>query len=47
MKKSCTLCGCSYGDIYTFKAGHICEDCVKLIKTCNKVDSCVRVCDQG
>ena len=38
MKKACTLCGCSYGDIYAFKAGHICENCVKLLKSDHQVD---------
>lgn len=45
MKKSCTICGCSYGDIYAFKAGHICENCVRLLKTGDKPDYHVRTGD--
>lgn len=33
MKKSCTLCGCSYGNIYAFKGGNVCENCLQYIKT--------------
>ncbi|MEE0772038.1 MAG: hypothetical protein UIJ87_02545 [Anaerovoracaceae bacterium] len=46
MKKTCTICGCSYGDLYAFKAGHICENCVRLLKACNKSDAHVRVGEQ-
>lgn len=38
MKKACTLCGCTYG-IYTFKAGHVCEDCLRELKTDHQADS--------
>lgn len=33
MQKSCTLCGCTYDELYTFKAGHVCENCVKDLKS--------------
>lgn len=33
MKKHCTICGCSYDSIYTFKTGHVCEDCIKMLKS--------------
>ncbi|MDO4486535.1 MAG: hypothetical protein Q4C46_08110 [Bacillota bacterium] len=33
MKKACTLCGCSYGDIYAFKNGRVCENCLQYLKT--------------
>ena len=33
MKKSCTICGCSYGGVYAFKSGHICETCIKMLKS--------------
>ncbi len=42
MKKSCTLCGCSYENLYTFKAGHVCEDCIKELKPEFQPDSQVR-----
>lgn len=45
MKRSCTICGCSYGGIYAFKAGHICENCVKLLKATSQVDTEVRAGD--
>jgi hypothetical protein len=45
MKKSCTLCGCFYGDLLTFKAGHVCEDCLQQLKTDFQVDSQVRSAD--
>jgi len=32
MKKTCTLCGCSYGEIYAFKSGNVCEDCLQFLK---------------
>ena len=41
MKKSCTICGCSY-ETYTFKAGHICEDCIHYLKADFQADSQVR-----
>lgn len=43
MKKECTLCGCSYG-IYTFKAGHVCENCVQQLKADHQMDSHVCTC---
>ena len=42
MKKSCTLCGCIYGDMLTFKTGHVCEDCLQQLKSDFQVDSQVR-----
>lgn len=42
MKKSCTICGCSYGTLYAFKAGHVCEDCLQHLKCDFQVDSQVR-----
>lgn len=42
MKKSCTLCGCSYGDIYAFKAGYVCENCVRLMKSSHQTVNQVR-----
>ena len=41
-KKSCTLCGCSYGDIYAFKNGSVCEDCLQYLKTDITADDHVR-----
>lgn len=32
-KKACTLCGCSYGNVYAFKNGSVCEDCLQYLKT--------------
>lgn len=42
MKKSCTLCGCSYGNMLVFKTGHVCEDCLQHLKNNFQVDSQVR-----
>lgn len=42
MKKTCTLCGCSYEALYTFKAGHVCENCIRLLKSDFGSDTHVR-----
>lgn len=45
MKKSCTLCGCVYGDMHVFKTGHVCEDCLQQLKSDFQADSQVRAKD--
>lgn len=45
MKKTCTLCGCVYGDLHVFKTGHVCEDCLQQLKSDFQVDSQVRARD--
>lgn len=43
MKKACALCGCSYEkNLFAFKAGHVCENCVQHLKTDFQADSQVR-----
>ncbi len=46
MKTTCTLCGCSYGGIYAFKAGYVCENCVKLLKSDHSNDTQVQIAYQ-
>jgi hypothetical protein len=43
MKKPCTICGCSYGEVYAFKGGSVCEDCLQLLKTSVPADGPVRL----
>ena len=42
MKKSCTLCGCTYSQLFAFKTGHVCEDCLQHLKSDFQADSQVR-----
>ena len=42
MKKTCTLCGCSYNVTRDFKAGCVCEDCLQYLKADFEMDSRVR-----
>ena len=41
MKKVCTLCGCQSYEAFAFKSGHVCETCLRHLKsdsqTCGQV----------
>ena len=33
MKKVCTLCGCQSYEAFAFKSGHVCETCLRHLKS--------------
>ena len=42
MHNKCSICGCSYRDLYAFKGGYVCEDCLLFLQTEFEADSLVR-----
>jgi len=41
MKERCSICGCTY-NIFAFKSGFVCEDCLNYLKGSFEIDAYVR-----
>ena len=42
MPRECSICGCSYRDMFAFKGGYVCENCLQFLQTEFQADSFVR-----